>query len=170
MLAQEDRVAMVLDLKREVGIDPVAEFDEHFERLAQRRLVDDQQADHAEVRDRRRSAAILSPKVMQPEASALSSRSRTAERAGMHLFGIAQHGTGQAGLAQQRRDVEAELFGDGEIAGQRGGANELHPCPLPVTTSAENVVIAVMASGLSLIFRRGNYNPESPRGKSCSIL
>ena len=87
MLAQEDRVAMLFDLKSEVGIQAIPEFAEHIKRVAQGRLMDDQQADLADV-ETCRSAAILRPKVTQPEAEALSSSNWTTERAGSICSGL----------------------------------------------------------------------------------
>ena len=50
MLAQEKRLAMVFDLDRQVRIDAIAVLAEHLERFVKRWLMDDQQADHADIR------------------------------------------------------------------------------------------------------------------------
>jgi len=41
----------ILNAEREVGVDAVAELGQHGQRITERSLVSDQQADHAKVGD-----------------------------------------------------------------------------------------------------------------------
>ena len=125
MLAQEDRFLMVFDLQIEVGVDPTAIFGEDVERVAERRLVNDQQADQAEVRKL--------PMLGHSEAKGHASRcvgavfQQVDDRSGReHLFGVVHHRSRQARALQHRRDVELQFACDGEIAGQRCRPDELH--------------------------------------------
>ena len=104
----------VLDVNRERLVEQVPILDQHVQRIAKRALVRDQQTDDAEVAELSR---LGHPQAERDAAADARGFLEQANGRGDRdsLFGIGEHRTGQADLAQQRLRVQPELTRDLEV-------------------------------------------------------
>jgi len=125
MLAQERNFVVLLQLQGERRIDAIAIFGHDSDRVPKRWLMDDQKTEQANVGE--------FTLVRHPQSESFASRRARAvfqqkdhRPGGKHLLGVAYHRSRQAGVSQQRDDIEMKVLRHLEIACQSCCPNEFH--------------------------------------------
>ncbi|MNP20896.1 hypothetical protein D3C76_1134930 [compost metagenome] len=123
LLADDHHIADLLDMQGQGFIEQVAVLDDGLQRVAQGRLVGDEQADRAEVGELPRFGHA------QAEGGAVAQAGRFLQQLDRQGGGDAllriggQQGLAETGLAQQLAGIQAEVPGHFEVVGQGGNTN-----------------------------------------------
>lgn len=118
IFAQNNVFLQLFEMENQCGVDTRAKFLKRLQRLAERRLVRDQQAGRAEIGERS-PFRHAQPQRDAPRRLCAALQQTNGRQCGNKLFGIEQQVGGEPLLLQQPARIDAETRHDFKIAGER---------------------------------------------------
>ncbi|VVN71628.1 hypothetical protein PS685_05069 [Pseudomonas fluorescens] len=145
LFANDHQLAGLFNEQGQRVVHQMPVMHQHLQRITQRSLVAEQQADHAEVRELARLGHA------QAEALAAAGGGRILQQAHGGIDGNAmlrglQLGFAQADAGQYIPWVEPQVLGDFQVVGQDGGANKLGHAKVFPGPVANRISVATIAS------------------------